>query len=100
MIGKHKNFKFAALQVVAPGLKSFNYSQQFLIVRFVPSLYQDYFPREKSYWVPLVGLRSELVKNTTYSITGNIGFDLNVALWIKMMEDKGFCKGLPQPQKG
>ena len=58
MIGKHKNLEFAALQVVAPGLKSFNYGQQFLIVHFVPSLYWDHFPRKKDYGVPLAGLRS------------------------------------------
>ena len=58
MIGKHKKFEFAALQVVASGLKNFNYGQQFLIVGFVPSLYWDHFLREKGYGVLLAELRS------------------------------------------
>ena len=58
MISKYKNFEFAALQIIAPGLKGFNYSQQFLIVGFVPSLCWDHFPREKDYRVLLAGLRS------------------------------------------
>ena len=47
MIGNYKNFKFATLQIVAPGLKSFNYGQQFLIVGFIPSFRRNYFPIEK-----------------------------------------------------
>ena len=47
MINKNKNFKFAAFEVVVPSLKNFNYGQKFLIMSFVPSFYQNYFPREK-----------------------------------------------------
>ena len=56
MICKHKTFEFAALQVVALSLKDFNYGQYFLIMSFVPSLYQNNFPRDKSYGVPLARL--------------------------------------------
>ena len=49
MISKHKNLISAAIQVIAPSLKDFNYWQQFLIVRFVPSLRQNHFSREKRY---------------------------------------------------
>ena len=51
------NFGFAALQELAPGLKSFNSGQQFLIVGFVPSLCRHHFPRKKDYVVPLAGLQ-------------------------------------------
>ena len=53
IINKHKNFKFAALQVVAPNLKGFNDSQQFLIMSFVSYLCRNYFSGEKSYRLPL-----------------------------------------------
>ena len=43
VIGKHKNFIFAAFQVVALSLKGFHYGQQFLIVSFVPSLRRNHF---------------------------------------------------------
>ena len=58
MIGKHKNFEFIVFQVVTPSLKGFNYSQQFLIMRFVPSLCRNHFPGEKNYGLPLAGLGS------------------------------------------
>ena len=57
MIGKHKNFYYTTLQVVASSIKGFNYGQQFLIMGFAPSLYQNHFPKEKGYRVPLAGLR-------------------------------------------
>ena len=57
MIGKYKNFEFAPVQVVALGLKYFNYGQQFLSVGFVPSLCRNHFPREKDNGVSLAGLR-------------------------------------------
>ena len=57
VIGKLKNLISVALQVVAPSLKGFNYSQQFLIVRFVPSLRRNHFSREKRYGMPLTRLR-------------------------------------------
>ena len=57
MIGKYKNFEFAALQVVASGFKGLHYGQQFLIIGFVPSLCRNHFLREKGYGVPLTGLR-------------------------------------------
>ena len=43
VIGKHKNLTSAAFQVVAPNLKDFNYGQQSLIVRFIPSVRQKNF---------------------------------------------------------
>ena len=57
MIDKHKNLISAAFQVVTPNLQSFNYGQQFLIVRFVPSLRQDHFSQEKCYEMPLTSFR-------------------------------------------
>ena len=100
MIGKHKNFEFTALQVVAPGLKSFNYGQQFLIVCFVPSLCRNHFSRDKGYRLALTSFQGKLAQNTTYGIAGSIYFNSNITFQMKMVKDRGFCKGLLQSQKG
>lgn len=57
MINKRKNFKFIAFKVVAPSFNGFNYNQKFLVVSFVPSFYQNHFPREKCYGMPLASLQ-------------------------------------------
>ncbi len=53
VVSKDEDLVFVAFQVVAPGLKGFNDSQELLIVGFVPSLSGDHLSREKGYWVPL-----------------------------------------------
>ncbi len=57
MINKDEDFVFIAFQVVAPSFKSFNNSQELLIVSLVPSLSRDYLLREKSYWMLLTIFR-------------------------------------------
>lgn len=49
IIVKYKKFKFTVFQVVTPSFKGFNYSQQFLIISFLPSLCQNSSPEEKGY---------------------------------------------------
>ncbi len=49
MISKDGNLVFAAFRVVALSLKSFNNSQELLMVSLVPSLSGDYLLREKAY---------------------------------------------------
>ncbi len=49
MVSDNKDFVFATFEVMAPSLKSFNNSQGFLIVGFVPSLNGDHLSREKGY---------------------------------------------------
>ncbi len=59
IVSKDEDLVFAAFQVVAPSLKSFNNSHELLIVDFVLSLSGDHLSKEKGYWVPLAnfGLR-------------------------------------------
>lgn len=57
MLDKDEKFKFSTFQVVMPSLKGFNNNQKFLVVSFVPSLYQNNFSREKGYEVPMARLR-------------------------------------------
>ncbi len=57
MVSKDEEFVFAAFQVVAPSLKSFNNSQKLLIIGFVLSLSGDHLSREKSYWMSLANFR-------------------------------------------
>ena len=90
MIGKYKNFKFTAFQIVAPSLKDFNYGQQFMIVSFVPCLYQNHFTQKNGYRVPLTRFRGWLAKNTTYSIVENICFNPNIASQIQIIENGYF----------
>ncbi len=61
IVRKDENLIFAALQVVMPSLKSFNNSQELLIVGFVPSFSRDHLSREKGYWVLLTNF--ELRRN-------------------------------------
>ncbi len=53
MVSKDKDLIFAAFQVLAPSRKSFNNSQELLIVGFVPSLSRDHLSSKKGYWMPL-----------------------------------------------
>ncbi len=62
MVSKDEELIFAALQVVAPSLKTFNDRQELLIVSFVPSLSEDYLLREKGYWVPLANLGLKAIR--------------------------------------
>ncbi len=49
MVSKDKDLIFVAFQVVALSLKSFNDSQELLILSLVPSLSGDHLLREKGY---------------------------------------------------
>ncbi len=74
MVSKGKDFIFAAFQVVALSLKSFNDSQEFLIVGFLPSFNGDYLLRKKDYWVLLAnfGLRKIRIWIFVSHMTGKI----------------------------
>ena len=48
----------------------------------------------------LTGFWSYLMKNTIYGIARSISFNLDVALKVKMLEDWGLIKCLPQLDKG
>lgn len=60
VVGEHKDFVFAAFQVVAPSLEGFNDSQKLLIVSLVPGLSRYHLSGEKGHRVPLTnfGLRN------------------------------------------
>ena len=49
IVSKDEDLKFAAFKVVTPSLEGPNNGQKLLIVRFVPSLSEDRFFREKGY---------------------------------------------------
>ncbi len=53
MVSKDEDLVFVAFQVVVSSLKSFNNSQELLIMGFVPSLSGDHLSREKGYCVLL-----------------------------------------------
>ncbi len=57
MVSKDNDFVFAAFQVVAPSLKSFNNGQELLIVSLVPSLSENHLLKKKGYEVPLANFR-------------------------------------------
>ena len=49
MVNKDKDLVFAAFLVIGPSLKSFNNSQQLLIMSLVPSLSEEHFLTKKGY---------------------------------------------------
>ena len=49
MVNKNKDLVFANFQIMAPSLKDFNNSQEFLIVSLISSLSKDYLLRKKGY---------------------------------------------------
>lgn len=53
MVNEDKDLIFAAFQVVAPSFKSFNNSQQLLIVSLISSLGKDHLLREQGHWIPM-----------------------------------------------
>ncbi len=53
MVSRDEDLVFVAFQVVVPSLKSFNNSQELLIVSLISSLSGDHLLREKGYWVLL-----------------------------------------------
>ncbi len=112
MVSKDKDLVLAAFQVVAPSLKSFNDSQELLIVGFVPSLSRDHLLREKIYWMLLANfefkriwifvghligkmlIRDHLTKDFTNSVSQNISLNPNMTLWIKMPQNQNLNKSL------
>lgn len=58
VVGKDKNLKFAALQVVMPSFKSLKYGQELFVVNFLPSLRRDHLSKKKEYRVLLPRIRS------------------------------------------
>lgn len=57
IVSKNKDLIFATFKVSVPYLKSLNNDWEFLIIGLVLSLDEDYFLREKSYWIPLTYLK-------------------------------------------
>ena len=56
-MNKDKDLVFIAFQVSMPSFQSFNDSQEFLIVSFIPSLSKNYFLGEKRYLVLFTNFR-------------------------------------------
>ena len=63
---------------------------------FIMNLSRNHLLREVSFWVPLARIRGLLTQNATYGLTGGIGFNLDLALQVKVAEDWFFSKHLSQ----
>ena len=46
--------------------------------------------------MPLARFWGHLTRKTTYGVAIGVGLDLNIALIVKMLEDQGFGKYMPQ----
>ncbi len=64
---------------------------------FVPHFGYNHLSQEISYWVPTAQvIRRQLTQDFTYAIARGICFNPDMTFRIKMLEDWGFGKRLPQ----
>ncbi len=86
MVCKHENFMLAALQIVTPGLESFNDGQQLAIVGLIPGLCRNHLSGEKGHRMPSARIiQSQLTEDSTNSIARNIRLNSDMTFRIKMV---------------
>lgn len=78
IINKDQKLKFVVFKIIIISFKGFNCYQEFLIMSFVLSFCWEHFSKEKNSSVLLPKIKSQLIKDITYSISKNIGFNLNI----------------------